>query len=110
MEKIKKNSEFQNIYSKGKKFYSYYLLMYTLENNLNKKRFGIVVSKKNGNAVCRNRIKRLIRESIRLNLMKFKDNYDYIIIAKKNAGNNIEKLNLKIIEKDLIKIINRNLK
>ena len=41
-------------------------------NNLNEKRFGFVASKKTGNAVKRNRIKRLFREVVRINYNKFK--------------------------------------
>lgn len=48
-------------------------------------RLGITVSKKNGNAVQRNRIKRRIKEAIRLDIaQELKPERDYVIIAKKS--------------------------
>ena len=45
-------------------------------------RIGITVSKKNGNAVRRNYIKRFLREFFRLNNYKF-NNFDYVVIVRK---------------------------
>ena len=67
MEKIKKNSDFQLIYNKGDKFFGHYFLLYIKKNNINQNRFGVVVSKKVGHAVCRVRLKRLFREIYREN-------------------------------------------
>jgi ribonuclease P protein component len=47
-------------------------------------RLGITVTKKVGNAVTRNRIKRLVREYFRLNRHNIKGNWDINIIARKN--------------------------
>lgn len=48
------------------------------------KRLGITVTKKTGNAVKRNRIKRLIREYFRLNKELFPEKHDVVIMAKRN--------------------------
>ena len=45
-ESLKKTYEFQNVYRNGKSYANKYLVMYVLENNLEKNRIGISVSKK----------------------------------------------------------------
>ena len=64
-------------------------------------KLGLTVSRKVGNAVCRNRIKRLLREYFRLNRKTFYQPIELSIIAKKNAG----EIDNKIIvhELDLLK-------
>jgi ribonuclease P protein component len=49
------------------------------------KRLGITVTKKTGNAVKRNRIKRLIREFFRLNKALFPAGQDLVIMAKRDV-------------------------
>ncbi len=83
--RIKKRRDFERILKEGKLLYSEILTIKFLENNLNLIRFGFVVSKKiSKKAVTRNKIKRKLREQIRLRLIKFKKGFDLIIIAKKN--------------------------
>lgn len=105
MNTLKKNGEFQNIYNLRNKYFGNYSLIFFNKNKLDYSRFGFVASKKVGKAFCRNRIKRLFREYIRLNIDKLNDNYDIIIIAKKKFGENIEKLKYYDIEKDLNRIL-----
>ncbi len=107
MYKIKKNEEFQKIYKTGKKAFGYYALVYIKNNNLDHNRGGFVVSKKTGNAVCRNRLKRLFREYYRQNNSTRKKGYDIVFIAKRNAGNEFKTLKFETLQKDLNKIFKR---
>ena len=84
-ESLKKNMDFQNVYKNGKSYANKYLVMYVLENNLNKNRIGISVSKKVGNSVIRHRITRLIRESYRLQEDMFNSSLDIVVIARGSA-------------------------
>ena len=84
-ESLKKNMDFQNVYKNGKSYANKYLVMYVLENQSNKNRIGISVSKKVGNSVIRHRVTRLIRESYRLQEDVFNSGLDIVIIARSNA-------------------------
>jgi len=86
-ESLKKNMDFQNVYNNGKSYANKYLVMYVLDNNSEKNRIGISVSKKVGNSVIRHRITRLIRESYRLQEDVFNNGLDIVIIARATARN-----------------------
>ena len=85
-ESLKKNSDFKNVYSRGKSYANKYLVMYVLENNLGKNRIGISVSKKVGNSVVRHTITRLVRESYRLHENIFNSGLDIVVVARKSAS------------------------
>jgi ribonuclease P protein component len=82
--RIKKNDEFQEVFQKGISTANRQFVVYVLDKSEQSNfRMGLSVSKKIGNAVTRNRIKRLIRQIIH----EFKDEIgnekDFIIIARK---------------------------
>lgn len=84
-ESLKKNSDFQFVYKNGNSYANRYLVMYVMENQSEKNRIGISVSKKVGNSVVRHRIKRLIREGYRVNEERFGKGFDIVIIARVNS-------------------------
>ncbi|MPW25315.1 ribonuclease P protein component [Alkalibaculum sp. M08DMB] len=81
------NRTFQNIFKSGKSYGNKLLVIYYVSNGLDYNRLGITVSKKNGNSVVRHRVKRLIKESYRLNDKKFVKGYDIIFIARVGIEN-----------------------
>lgn len=83
---LKKNSDFQVVYKKGKSYTNKYFIMYVYENDQTKNRLGISVSKKVGNSVVRHRITRLVRESYRLHENIFNSGLDIVVIARPNAA------------------------
>lgn len=105
--KIKQDKDFQKIYNKSGKEFGYYTLIFFNENNTQNINLGVVASKKTGNAVCRNRLRRLMREYFRLNKTKIIKGIDIVCVAKKKAGENIETLKYKDIEKDFNKILKK---
>ena len=85
-ESLKKNSYFQNVYRNGRSCANRFYVMYVLENNLERNRIGISVSKKVGNSVIRHHITRLVREAYRLQEEKFNSGLDIVIVARKSAA------------------------
>ena len=82
---LKKNEDFQKVYNSGKSFANKYLVMYVKDNDSDRNRIGISVSKKVGNSVVRHRLKRLILESYRLHEDMFNSGLDMVIIARGTA-------------------------
>ena len=85
-ESLKKNRDFQLVYKSGTSKANRYLVMYVRENQLEKNRVGISVSKKVGNSVVRHHLARLIRESYRLHEDIFNSGLDMVIIARPAAA------------------------
>lgn len=86
-ETIKKSEEFTYLINNSKYLKTKEYIIYYKDNNLNKKRFGIAISNKVGNAVTRNKLKRQTREIIDKLKYLFKNNRDYIIMIRKEAKN-----------------------
>ena len=85
-ESLKKNQDFQSAYRKGRSYANKLLVMYVLENNMERNRLGISVSKKVGNSVVRHHVTRLVRESYRLQENIFNSGLDIVVIARANAA------------------------
>ena len=82
---LRKGREFQSVYDANHSRANRYLVMYVAENGTEKNRIGIVASKKIGNSVVRHRVRRLIRESLRLNGARFNIGLDLIVIARRTC-------------------------
>lgn len=85
-ESLKKNRDFKIVFKNGKSRANKYLVLYVLENGLEKNRIGISISKKVGNSVIRHRIKRLVKESYRLHENMFNSGLDIVVIARESAN------------------------
>lgn len=100
---LKKNQDFKRIYNKGRSYANGLLVIYYLANQRDYNRLGLSISKRVGNSVVRNRVKRRIRESYRLNERKIKKGYDIILISKVKAN----QADSKSIEKALIHLMKK---
>lgn len=85
--RVKKNKEFQEAFQKGQSFANRQFVVYSLKKeDQDYFRIGLSVSKKIGNAVIRNQIKRYIRQAVfELSDLLLPGN-DYVIIARKPAA------------------------
>ena len=81
-ERIKANRDFRRLFAKGKVFVSHEFVMYVLKNRKESTRVGVTCSKKIGNAVRRNRSKRVLREAFRSIVNEIPAGYDFIIVAR----------------------------
>jgi len=80
---LTKPEHFTLVYNEGDTKKDRYLVLKARPNQLEFSRYGISVSKHIGNAVTRNRIKRLLREILRLSPLS--PGWDLILIARSPA-------------------------
>ncbi len=86
-QRIKKNDEFTHVFKKGHSVANRQFVLYSLPKEGQASfRLGLSVSKKVGNAVTRNQVKRYIREVFRLKEEMIHRSADYVVIARKPAA------------------------
>lgn len=101
---LKQNSDFRRAYGRGKSYSDPALVTYVLKNNrAGICRMGITTSKKIGNAVERNRCRRIIRAAFRELIPQLKSGYDFVFVArtktKKIKSTQVEKVMLQQLTK-----------
>ncbi len=79
---LNKNKNFKYVYNRGKNIVSPILVTYVVKNKLGINRIGITTSKKIGNAVERNRARRIIKVAYRNCCSKVKTGYDLVFVAR----------------------------
>ncbi|MCM1053101.1 MAG: ribonuclease P protein component [Ruminococcus sp.] len=99
---VKKNTDFNDIINSGKFFKNRYYSIYYKNNSDNFPKFGLAVSKKCGNAVERNKIKRQLRMIINNHKKLFKDKVSYIVMVRKDIIN----ITYQEMESSLVKLLN----
>ena len=82
---LKENTDFNRVYYRGKSSAKPQLVVYVLKNRLGVCRIGITTSKKIGNAVERNRSRRIIRAAFQSVIKEFDfegKGYDFVFVAR----------------------------
>ena len=94
-EHLNKPEQFAIVYNKGSSFADRLMVLKAMPNGLEFSRYGISVSKRVGNAVVRNRLKRLLREILRVTSLR--PGWDIILIVRGTAAaSDYHKLKLSV--------------
>jgi ribonuclease P protein component len=82
--RIRRRSEFQRVFEKGQRVHGRFMTVLAASRQAGTARLGIVASKKLGDAVHRNRAKRLIRELFRRTVSTAdRPGFDIVVIARR---------------------------
>ena len=81
---LTKRSQYRLLYDEGKSWVSGLVVMKALPNGRALSRYGLSVSRRVGNAVARNRVKRLLREVLRMTPLE--PGWDIVFIARPAAA------------------------
>lgn len=84
-QRLRKRREFLAIQGQGERLHLKHLLVFFKRTD-SANRVGFTVSRKVGNAVERNRVKRLLRESWRQHGENWPSGYDVVLVAKRSAS------------------------
>ncbi len=79
---LRKKREFDLVYRQGARLYGQHFSLVFLKTDRGFNRLGISIHKKTGNAVRRNRLKRIIREAFRLNRELFPLSSDIVFTVR----------------------------
>ena len=82
---LKLNHVFRRLYAKGESAVGRFVVVYAKRNGSQVNRLGITTGVKLGGAVERNRARRRIRETYRLNEARLRPGYDLVIVARTAA-------------------------
>ena len=85
-ETLKLNKDFRRLYACGSSFAGGFVAVYARPNKRGVNRVGFTAGKRLGNAVMRNRAKRLMRESYRLLEDRISGTHDMVIVARNRAA------------------------
>jgi len=81
--RLRLNADFQRTRHKGKSWVNRLVVLCVLPNDLEHSRFGFAASKRIGKAVVRNRVRRRMREAVRLRRTKIAKGWDMVFIARR---------------------------
>lgn len=97
MKRLKSSHDFQSLYRFGDKCSGKYFLSFVRPRSDQYVYFGVTASRHIGNAVARNRAKRIMREAIRLVVQNAQTGFDLVLVARPS----IQSAGMKMLETQL---------
>jgi ribonuclease P protein component len=91
-EHLRRGADFRRVYERRRSVSNEWLIVYACENGLDYLRLGLSVSRKVGNAVRRNRLRRLYREGFRLSRHQMPSGMDLVLIPRRPEPPTLEEL------------------
>ena len=88
--RLSSNNQFKAILADGYSARDGLLILYMSRNDCGYSRLGVSVGKIHGNAVVRNRLKRLMREVFRQNQDQIPEDFDYLLLIPNKNGTKIQ--------------------
>ncbi|RED52696.1 ribonuclease P protein component [Cohnella lupini] len=83
--RLRKREDFNVVYRYGRSFANSQFVVYWRKRSKSTFRMGVSASSKLGGAVVRNRLRRMVKEIVRLNSTKLHEDMDLILIVRKPA-------------------------
>jgi ribonuclease P protein component len=99
--RIVRRADFDAVYRNGKRRSSSHLTVFLKANDLPHSRFGFSIKRTLGGAVVRNRIRRRVREAIRLHRQEISAGWDFVIHPKAS----VQSAAFAALESDLLRLL-----
>jgi ribonuclease P protein component len=112
--RLSRSEDFARVYRAGRSVANKYLVLYYFERSepppsvaAGGQRIGFSVSRRLGSAVDRNRVKRVMREALRMHAGRLCGNMDMVIIARAPVVQLLEEGGFKAVEEKMVEVLRK---